>query len=98
MTNCIYVDEANVNSQATLTNCYQVDLADIFADGENMDYSVERTYQLQQPNVWVGTDGTPIGPSGGLGWIKYPSTPVVKDLQLNVEGATLHIDYDAEVR
>ena len=99
MTNCIYVNESYVNTQATLTNCYQVDLADIFADGENADYSVERTYQLQQPNVWVGTDGTPIGPSGGLGWIKYPSTPVVKDLQLNVEsGSILNINYDAEVR
>lgn len=98
MTNCIYVNEANVNPQATLTNCYQVDLDDIFADGENADYSVERTYQLQQPNVWVGTDGTPIGPSGGLGWIKYPHTPVVKDLQLNVEGVTLNINYEAEPR
>jgi hypothetical protein len=98
MTNCIYVDESYVNPQATLTNCYQVDLDDIFADGENADYSVERTYQLQQPNLWVGTDGTPIGPSGGLGWIKYPHTPVVKDLQLNVEGVTLNINYEAEPR
>lgn len=98
MTNCIYVNEAYVNQQAVLTNCYQVDLAEIFADGENADYSVERTYELQQPNVLVGTDGTPIGPSGGLGWIKHPSTPVVKDLQLNVERAILYIDYDAEVR
>lgn len=98
MTNCIYVDEANVNSQATLTNCYQVDLANIFADGENADYSADRTFELQQPNVWVGNDGTPIGPSGGIGWIKYPHTPVVKDLQLNVEGATLNINYTAEPR
>ncbi len=98
MINCIYTLESNIHSGAILTNCYQVDLADIFADGENAAYSVERTYELQQPNLWVGTDGTPIGPSGGMGWMKAPSTPVVRDLQLNLEGTTLNINYEAMPR
>ncbi|MBO4871099.1 MAG: hypothetical protein J5565_03850 [Muribaculaceae bacterium] len=98
MTNCIYVSEAKVNPEAILTNCYLVALADIFIDGEDGTYSPERTYELKQPDVWVGTDGTPIGPSGGMGWNKVPTTPVVKNLQLNVVGRTLNVNYEAEIR
>ena len=106
--NSIYIDHCLVrdkfgggtnatNNANTYTNCIFTGSGTYTANGSLMTNCIY-AYQLQQPNVWVGTDGTPIGPSGGLGWIKYPSTPVVKDLQLNVEGATLHIDYDAEVR
>lgn len=98
MINCIYVSANKVHPQAIVTNCYEVALADIFTDGENAAYSPERTWELQQPDVWVGTDGTPIGPSGGMGWNKVPTTPVVKNLQLNVSGRTLNVNYEADPR
>ena len=49
-------------------------------------------------DVWIGTDGTQIGLHGGQGWSKVPRIPVIKSLGLNVEGPTLKINYEAEVR
>ena len=48
--------------------------------------------------VWIGTDGTQIGIHGGIGWSKVPRTPVIKSLELNVEGTQLRINYEAEAR
>ena len=79
-------------------NIYQVELGNIFADATDAAYSPTRTFELQQPTVWLGTDGTEIGIRGGNGWSKVPATPVVKNLQLQVNGATLNVTYDAEVR
>ncbi len=79
-------------------NIYQVELGNIFADAADAAYSPTRTFELQQPETWVGTDGTEIGIRGGNGWGKVPATPVVKNLQLEVKGATLNVTYDAEVR
>ena len=80
------------------TNVYQVDLGSIFADASDASYSPTRTFELQQPTVWLGTDSTEIGIRGGNGWNKVPATPVVKNLQLQVDGATLNVTYEAEVR
>ena len=79
-------------------NVYQVDLGSIFSDAPDVTYTPTRTFELQQPDVWLGTDGTEIGIRGGDGWSKVPATPVVKNLQLQVDGATLNVTYDAEVR
>lgn len=79
-------------------NIYQVELGDIFTDAPDASYSPTRTFELQQPTEWLGTDGTEIGIRGGNGWNKVPATPVVKKLQLQVNGATLNVTYDAEVR
>lgn len=98
MKNCIYVNEATVHPQATVTDCFFVELADIFADGENATYTAERTFELQHPETWVGTDGTEIGIRGGDGWSKTPATPVVKNLQLSVNEKTLNVNYESEVR
>ena len=81
-----------------LTDCYTVPCSEIFADGTDAAYAATRTFELQQPIVWLGTDGTEAGIRGGNGWSKVPSTPVVKNLQLQVNGATLNVTYDAEVR
>ncbi|MBR5102335.1 MAG: hypothetical protein IK092_04365 [Muribaculaceae bacterium] len=98
MVNCIYVSPEKLNSQATVTNCYQVELADIFADGEDVTYSAERTFELKHPELWASTDGTQIGVAGGLGWNKTPTTPVLKDVQVNVEGKKLNVTFDAIAR
>lgn len=81
-----------------LTDCYTVVCSEIFADGTNAAYDATRTFELQQPTVWLGTDGTEAGIRGGNGWSKVPATPVVKNLQLEVSGNTLNVTYDAEVR
>ena len=71
----------------------------VFDDGiNNATYSEERTFELKNPTTYVGSDGKPIGPSGGIGWNKIPSTPIVKNLDATVNGTSLEVDYDAEVR
>ena len=82
----------------TYENCYNVDGSSVFADAANGNYTEERTFVLASPDVYVGTDNTPVGPSGGLGWNKVPTTPVVKSLDLEVSDTTLNVTYEAEVR
>ena len=98
--NCI--KQSNLNwplNTTTYENIYDVaSIADIFADAENTSYSAERTWELQQPDVWIGTDGTQVGIHGGIGWSKAPRTPVIRSLELNVVGSQLRINYEAEAR
>lgn len=82
----------------TYENCYTVNPGSLFADATNASYTENRTFELIAPETYVGTDGTPVGPSGGLGWNKVPATPVVKSLDLEVNGNTLNVTYEAEVR
>ena len=83
----------------TVENLYHVyNLAEIFTDEASADYTPTRTFELQQPETWVGTDGTQVGLHGGNGWNKVPGVPVVKDLQLSVDGSTLNVTYEAEAR
>ena len=98
--NCLF--RFNYNTQLTIfaEDCY-IASSGIFSDIENHDdgaYYMNRTWALQQPEVWVGNDGTPIGPIGGLGWSATPRIPVINSLELNVQGSQLLINYDAEVR
>ena len=96
--NCLF--RFNYNTQLTVfaENCY-IASSGIFSDIDNDgSYVMNRTWALQQPEVWVGTDGTPIGPIGGLGWSTTPRIPVINSLELNVQGSQLLINYDAEVR
>lgn len=81
-------------------NCYQVAINDIFKDGENGTYSSNRTYELnpELSSSWIGNDNTEIGIHGGNGWSKVPSTPVVKSMQLGVNGSNLNVTYEAETR
>ena len=95
--NCIFY--ANRNAYAiNQENCYFNVGAGIFTDGDGGAYSEDRTFEIQQPDVWIGTDGTEIGLHGGQGWSKVPRIPVIKSLGLNVEGQTLKVNYEAEVR
>lgn len=80
-------------------NWLGTDMSTIFADGTNFDYAPTRTFALLSPETYVGTDGTEVGIYGGnYPWDKTPTTPVVKNLQLEVSGKTLNVTYDAQVR
>ena len=72
----------------------------IFKDSENGTYSSDRTYELnpELSSSWIGNDDTEIGILGGNGWSKVPSTPVVKSMQLGVNGSNLNVTYEAETR
>ncbi|MBQ6653553.1 MAG: hypothetical protein IJM81_09240 [Prevotella sp.] len=81
------------------------DRANIFDDGKYLDnyygsfYDGTRTYKLQDPETYVGTDGTEVGMCGGdYPWSKVPATPVVKNLKVEVDGMTLKVNYETEVR
>ena len=96
---CIMTGVSNLNGYAATANNYFISIADVFDDGiNNATYSEERTFELKNPTTYVGSDGKPIGPSGGIGWNKIPSTPIVKNLDATVNGTSLEVDYDAEVR
>ncbi len=80
-------------------NWFGVDPTDLFSDGEGFAYSDERTYTLTHPETYIGSDGTEVGLHGGLyPWDMTPNTPVVKNLELKINGTTLDVTYDAEVR
>ncbi|MCR4663871.1 MAG: hypothetical protein K5660_00715 [Paludibacteraceae bacterium] len=80
-------------------NWFGVDPTDLFSDAEGFAYSDDRTYTLTNPEMYVGSDGTEVGLYGGLyPWDMTPSTPVVKNLSLQVDGNTLNVTYEAETR
>lgn len=96
--NCI-IWKNQFDSSVTLENNYFVTiLSDIFTDEASNGYSPTRTFELVQPDTWLGTDGTEVGLHGGTGWNKIPGIPVVKNLQLEVDGSTLNVTYEAEAR
>ncbi|MBR1428196.1 MAG: hypothetical protein IJ582_04085 [Prevotella sp.] len=99
--NCIivvlYGSAAKENN--VFTDCY-VGADYLFNDSpgsRDYSYSATRTFELRKDD-WLGTDGTEVGMHGGSGWSKVPSIPVVKSLDLNVEGSDLKVTYEAEVR
>lgn len=95
--NCIFRNfDYNNQDKNTFIGCFAVDIKEMFTDAQNASYSATRTFEIKQPETWIGTDGKEIGIREG--WSKLPSTPVVKDLQLKVEGKTLKVTYDAQVR
>ena len=96
--NCIVVNDAGTfNDNMIVENCHFVDLANIFADSENIDYAESRTFVLKEPTTYVGTDNTPIGLSGGAGWNKIPSKPYVSKLSATPSGTNLNVTYEAGV-
>ena len=97
--NCIVTNGAGgFPATASSFNCHWVDRAAIYADAENGNYTETRTFVLQDPDKYVGTDGTPIGPSGGAGWNKVPSRPSISNLTATPSGTTLNVTYDVNVK
>ena len=80
-------------------NWFNQDWSTFFTDAENADYTDARTFTLADPTSYIGNDGTEIGVNGGdYPWNKQPITPVVKNLELKVDGKQLKVKYDAQVR
>ncbi len=97
--NCIVVNGAGtIRDNNIVENCYYVDLADIFDDAADGVYTESRTFKLKDEDTYKGTDGTPIGPNGGDGWNKVPSTPYVKNLNATVNETNLNVSYEAGIR
>ena len=95
--NCIFRSFSyNNQDKNDFQNCYAVDINNIFSDATNANYSAARTYEIQQPTTWIGTDGQEIGIR--YGWSKVPGTPVVKNLNATVAGTDLNVAYEAEAR
>ena len=102
--NCVLrlVFSINTESKNSFNNCYYTRGSrndNIFSDvaGTEYGYTPARTFQLVS-DEWIGDDGTEVGIRGGDGWSKAPGIPVVKSLSLGVEGNSLKVTYDAEVR
>ena len=97
--NCIYRNSMG-NISFTAYDLIEVERnTQIFGDANNDTYTPTRTFTLINPTVWLGTDGTQIGVRGGLyPWSRVPATPVVKSLQLDVDGTNLNVTFDAETR
>lgn len=97
--NCIVVNGGGgIRDNNIVENCYFVDAANIFDDAEDVTYTESRTFKLKDEDTYKGTDDTPIGPSGGAGWVKIPTTPYVKNLDAIVNGTQLGVSYEADVR
>lgn len=95
--NCIFRNfDYNNQDKNDFQNCYAVDIRGIFTDAQNANYSATRTFEIQQPDIWIGTDGKEIGIR--YGWSKVPGTPVVKNLNATVVGTDLNVVYEAEAR
>ncbi len=95
--NCIFRNfDYNNQDKNDFQNCHAVDIKNIFSDAQNANYSATRTYEIQQPTTWEGTDGKEIGIR--YGWSKVPKTPVVTNLTTTVSGETLEVDYNAMTR
>ena len=97
MQNCVLGSHSFYLTNAT--DCFfDVGVENIFTDGTNGVYSAERTFEIRQPDVWIGTDGTQIGIHGGTGWNKMPSIPAIKNLELDVDGRQLNVTFEAVAR
>ncbi|MBR4713532.1 MAG: hypothetical protein IKP27_07645 [Paludibacteraceae bacterium] len=112
--NCIgNYNELSRDNQNTLVNCYTdyskwADyLASIFADGQgNLSYTLDdtqipRRWEIANPDVFIGDDGTAVGPAGGdYPWDKIPSTPRIISSKIGNKtvGGKLHVTVKAEAR
>ncbi|MGM9634189.1 MAG: hypothetical protein ACI3YA_07170 [Alloprevotella sp.] len=96
--NCIAQNSCGYTNNTQVYDSFSVDLPPIFADAETTDYSETRTFELKDPETYKGTDGTPIGPSGGEGWNKVPSKPSIANMSTSVSGANLQVTYTPLVK
>ena len=95
--NCIMLSSWTYDD-GIIENCFYPAVADVFADAENVEYTETRTFELKDPETYKGTDGTPIGPSGGAGWNKVPSHPYIKNLSATTSGTNLNVSYESGVK
>lgn len=97
--NCVFQWSPRDFAIGSTGNKFSTDYTTFFTDAANTDYSDTRTFTLAEPDNYLGSDGTPVGVTGGdYPWNKQPLTPIVKNLDLKVEGTQLKVTYDAEIR
>ena len=98
--NCVF-DRGNIGNIGSTGNFFEVNIGALFTDGANTNYTDDRTFELtdEAKATYIGNDGTEIGINGGnYTWNKLPHTPLVKDLQLSIDGKQLKVEYSAETR
>lgn len=99
--NCICTfSEPAAATGVSQTGCwFEVNSENIFSEEGGLTYGATRTFELNDPTTYSGLDGKPVGVFGGnFPWYKIPSIPIVKSLQLGLDGQMLDVTYDAEVR
>lgn len=96
--NNIFTRGAFSSNVISVNNFFGVNCDALFSDADNIAYNANRKFTLKSPETYVGTDGTPVGVTGGdYPWYKVPSIPYVKNLNATVNGASLDVNYDAGV-
>lgn len=97
---CLIPNWSDLNDfVGSIGNYFNIGVENVFDDAANTDYTDARTFILKDPETYIGSDGTQVGVHGGdFPWNKIPSTPVVKNLNATVNGTSLGVTYQAEVR
>lgn len=92
ITNCVLRHNENLDLN-TFTDCYIIPLENnnIFVDGQSEYYRPEATFEILQPETWIGTDGKEIGIRPG--WSKVPSSLEIIGVTTSVSGDKLNIEY-----
>lgn len=95
VSNCVFVSESPISSFPTFTNCFIVDDPDkIFSDFGSGGYTEERSFEIQQPALWIGTDGQEVGIR--YGWSKLASSIEPTGVDISLSGNNLTIQYQQQ--
>ena len=88
----LFVSESIISS---FTNCFIVDDPNkIFSDIGSGGYSEERSFEIQHPELWIGTDGHEIGIR--YGWSKLASSIEPTGVDISLSGNNLTIQYQQQ--
>ena len=95
VTKCIIYKKIENNGSNTFTDCWEVTPSDVFTDEEegmaSDTYTPTRTFELKQPETWIGTDGQEVGIR--YGWSKVPNSIALKNVTTTVSGNNLNVNY-----
>ena len=95
VTKCIIYKKIENNGSNTFTDCWEVNPSNVFTDVEEGmgidEYTPTRTFELQQPETWIGTDGQEVGIR--YGWSKVPNSIALKNVTTTVSGNNLNVTY-----
>lgn len=91
VTKCIIngYDDNNPDNN-TFQDCYDVK-SDIFTDENALLWSETNAFELQHPELWIGTDGQEVGIR--YGWSKVPNSIAVKNVTTTISGDNLTVNY-----
>lgn len=96
---CTFSEPAETTGVISTGCWFGVNTDNIFKEEGGLTYGATRTFELNDPSTYSGLDGKPVGVFGGnFPWYKIPSIPIVKSLQLGLDGQMLNVSYEAEAR